>query len=145
MRISDWSSDVCSSDLSRLIGHRLRVRLYDDRLDLFLGGSYLMTRPRGRPKSATEHGYVVDYRHVIHSLRRKPMALLQLTYRDQLFTREAYRLMFERLLEAMSDRDACRNMVELLSRAHDRACEAELAQLFAQATTASRLHDNPTV
>src|SRR3546814_20497596 len=85
---------------SRLIGHRLRVRLYDDRLDLFLGGSYLMTRPRGRPKSATEHGYVVDYRHVIHSLRRTPMALLQLTYRDQLFPREAYRHMFERLLEA---------------------------------------------
>ena len=89
---------------SRLIGHRLRVRLYDDRLDLFLGGSYLMTRPRGRPKSATEHGYVVDYRHVIHSLRRKPMALLQLTYRDQLFPREAYRLMFERLLEAHARR-----------------------------------------
>src|SRR3546814_17959743 len=91
-----------------------------------------MTRTRGRPKSATEHGYVVDYRHVIHSLRRKPMALLQLTYRDQLFPREAYRLMFERLLEAMSERDACRTMVELLSMAHARACEAELADLLAQ-------------
>src|SRR3546814_17925686 len=91
-----------------------------------------MTRPRGRPKSATEHGYVVDYRHVIHSLRRKPMALLQLTYRDQLFPREAYRLMFERLLEAMSERDACRKMVELLSMANERACEAELADLLAK-------------
>jgi hypothetical protein len=126
---------------SRLIGHRLRVRLYDDRLDLFLGGSYLMTRPRGRPKSATEHGYVVDYRHVIHSLRRKPMALLQLTYRDQLFPREAYRLMFERLLEAMSERDACRKMVELLSMAHERACEAELADLLAQDLDEGRLPD----
>lgn len=126
---------------SRLIGHRLRVRLYDDRLDLFLGGSYLMTRPRGRPKSATEHGYVVDYRHVIHSLRRKPMALLQLTYRDQLFPREAYRLMFERLLEAMSERDACRQMVELLSMAHERACEAELADLLAQYLDEGRLPD----
>jgi hypothetical protein len=124
-----------------LIGHRLRVRLYDDRLDLFLGGSYLMTRPRGRPKSATEHGYVVDYRHVIHSLRRKPMALLQLTYRDQLFPREAYRLMFERLLEAMSERDACRKMVELLSMAHERACEAELADLLAQDLDEGRLPD----
>jgi hypothetical protein len=126
---------------SRLIGHRLRVRLYDDRLDLFLGGSYLMTRPRGRPKSATEHGYVVDYRHVIHSLRRKPMALLNLTYRDQLFPREAYRLMFDRLLEAMSDRDACRLMVELLSMAHERACEAELADLLAQDLAEGRLPD----
>jgi hypothetical protein len=29
---------------SRLIGHHLRVRLYDDRLELFLGGTGLMTR-----------------------------------------------------------------------------------------------------
>jgi hypothetical protein len=126
---------------SRLIGHRLRVRLYDDRLDLFLGGSYLMTRPRGRPKSATEHGYVVDYRHVIHSLRRKPMALLNLTYRDQLFPREAYRLMFDRLVEAMPERGACRLMVELLSMAHERACEAELADLLVQDLEEGRLPD----
>ena len=33
---------------SRLIGHRLRVRLYDDRLDLFIGGTHLVTLPRGR-------------------------------------------------------------------------------------------------
>ena len=33
---------------SRLIGHRLRVRLYDDRLDLFIGGTALMTLNRGR-------------------------------------------------------------------------------------------------
>lgn len=33
---------------SRLIGHRQRVRLYGDRLDLFIGGTPLMTLPRGR-------------------------------------------------------------------------------------------------
>src|SRR3546814_11435253 len=104
-----------------------------------------MTRPRGRPKSATEHGYVVDYRHVIHSLRRKPMALLQLTYRDQLFPRAAYRLMFERLLEAMSERDACRKMVELLSMAHERACEAELADLIPHAPAAGLPPTTPPV
>ena len=43
---------------SRLVGHRLRVRLYDDRLD----------------------ESVVSYHHVIHSLRRKPMALLALAH-----------------------------------------------------------------
>jgi hypothetical protein len=37
---------------SRLIGHRLRVRLYDDRLDLFIGGTPLMTLTRGRPDAA---------------------------------------------------------------------------------------------
>ena len=33
---------------ARLIGHQWRVRLYDDRLDLFIGGTPLMTLPRGR-------------------------------------------------------------------------------------------------
>ncbi len=54
---------------SRLIGHRLRVRLHDDRLELFLGGTHLMTLPRGRAPNNGKHGHVVDYRHVIHSLR----------------------------------------------------------------------------
>jgi hypothetical protein len=31
---------------------------------------------RGRPHSNGKHGHVIDYRHVIHALRRKPMALL---------------------------------------------------------------------
>lgn len=117
---------------SRLVGHRLRVRLYDDRLELFLGGTALMTLRRGRPGSGGKHGQVIDYRHVIHALRRKPMALLNLVYRDQLFPREAYRLMFERLCEQQPPRAACKVMVELLSLAHERACEAQLAEVLGQ-------------
>jgi hypothetical protein len=33
---------------SRLIGHRLRVRLYDDRLECFLGATPLITLRRAR-------------------------------------------------------------------------------------------------
>jgi transposase InsO family protein len=112
---------------SQLIGHRLRVRLYDDRLELFIGGTLLAMLTRGRASANGKHGHVVDYRHVIHTLRRKPMALLNLVYRDQLFPRQAYRCMFERLRERGSDRMACKTIVELLSLAHERACEAELA------------------
>ena len=50
---------------SRLIGHRLRVRLYDDRLEVYLGGSPQMTLARGRAHAHGKHGHVVDYRHVI--------------------------------------------------------------------------------
>ena len=56
---------------SRLIGHRLRVRLYDDRLELFLGGTALMTLERGRACREGSHSHVVNYHHVIHSLRKK--------------------------------------------------------------------------
>jgi hypothetical protein len=112
---------------SRLIGHRLRVRLYDDRLECFLGATRLFTLRRGRSPDHQKRGHVVDYRHVIHALRRKPMALLNLVYRDQLFPRRAYALAFDKLLAERGDKHACRTMVGLLALAHDRACEAELA------------------
>jgi hypothetical protein len=116
---------------SRLIGHRLRVRLYDDRLECLLGGTLVATLTRGRPfqgrgaPNRTLH--VVDYRHVIHALRRKPAALLNLVYRDQLFPRDAYRRTWDRLMAIQTPRQACRIMVGLLALAHERACEADLA------------------
>ena len=115
---------------SRLIGHRLRVRLYDERLECLLGGTLVLTLRRGRiskGRADRRRGHVVDYRHVIHSLRRKPMALLNLIYRDQLFPREAFRHAWDILVATQPSRIACRTMVGLLALAHDRACEAELA------------------
>lgn len=126
---------------SRLIGHRLRARLYDDRIDLFIGGTELMTLKRGRAPANGKRDHVVDYRHVIHALRRKPMALLNLVYPDQLFPRDAYRQTFERLLEKLPEKSACRIMVDLLALAHERGCEAELAAVLAADIAANQLPD----
>lgn len=112
---------------SRLIGHRLRVRLFDDRLEVFIGGTPLLTLPRGRAQANGKHDQVVSYHHVIHSLRKKPMALLNLVYRDKLFPRPSYRRAYEALCAALPERQACKVIVELLALAHDRNCEAELA------------------
>ena len=103
---------------SRLIGHRLRVRLFDDRLEVFLGGTFRFALPRGRSRPDGRHGHVIDYRHVIRALRRKPMALLGLVCRDSLFPRPAYARAFEALRAALPDRLACRITVELLSLVH---------------------------
>jgi len=126
---------------SRLIGHRLRVRLYDDRLECLLGATPLMTLRRGRPHPGSQRGHVVDYRHIIHALRRKPMALLNLVYREQLFPRRAYQRAFEALLAADGDKPACRTTVELLALAHQRACEAQLADAIDTELDAGRLPD----
>jgi plasmid stability protein/transposase InsO family protein len=126
---------------SRLIGHRLRVRLYDDRLECFLGATPLMTLRRGRPHRSGKHGHVIDYRHVIHALRRKPMALLNLVYREQLFPRRAYQRAFEALLPAEGEKRACRTVVGLLALAHERACEAELADIIDAELDAGRVPD----
>lgn len=126
---------------SRLIGHQLRVRLYDDRLELFIGATPLMTLPRGKAPADGKRGHVVDYRHMIHALRRKPMALLNLVYRDQLFPRVAYRRTFEALLHKLGDRTACQLTVELLALAHERGCEAELATHLEERLDAGELPD----
>jgi hypothetical protein len=126
---------------SRLIGHRLRVRIFDDRLECFLGMTPVATLRRGRPVSDSKGGHVVDYRHVIRSLRRKPMALANLVYRDQLFPRAAYKRAFEALQERGDVRAACKVTVELLALAHERACEAELAEAIAADLDVGRLPD----
>ena len=126
---------------SRLIGHRLRVRLCDDRLEVHLGSSHQLTLSRGRRRPDGRHGHVVDYRHVIHSLRRKPMALLGLVCRDSLFPRPAYARAFEAMLARQPARLACRTAVEILALAHERACEAELAGVLDALLDAGRLPD----
>lgn len=115
---------------SRLIGFRLRARLYDDRVEVYNGGTHLLTAQRGRACAKGLRDHVVDYRHVIQSLRKKPMALLGLIYRDQIFPRDAYRRMFDFMLETTSERQACRTAVELLAMAHERCCEAEIASIL---------------
>jgi hypothetical protein len=69
------------------------------------------------------------------------MALLNLVYRDQLFPRDAYRQTFDRLLEKLPAKSACRLMVNLLALAHERCCEAELATLLAADLAAGQLPD----
>ena len=82
-----------------------------------------------------------NYHHVIHSLRTKPQALAGLRYRDQLFPRTAYRRCWDALSAALDQRSACTIMVGLLWLAHDRACEAELAQQLDELLAADRLPD----
>lgn len=73
------------------------------------------------------------------------MALLNLVYRDQLFPRQAYARAFEVLLAAGNERHACRATVGLLALAHERACEAELADALDAELDAGRLPDLDTL
>jgi hypothetical protein len=69
------------------------------------------------------------------------MALMGLVYRDKLFPRQAYARAFEAMVANLPARTACRTMVDLLALAHDRACEAELAEQLTHDLDAGRLPD----
>ena len=117
---------------SKYIGKLFRVEIHADRLDCYLNNKIILTLKRGRPGANGQRGFQIDYRHVIHSLRKKPGALLDLAYRDQLFPTAVYREIFDLALSQCQDqRVACRLMVDLLSLAHEQGCECELAEELA--------------
>lgn len=126
---------------TRLIGKRLRVHVYDDRIEAFLGATSVVAHPRLRGRGDGVRVHCIDYRHVIHSLRRKPQALAGSVYRDRLFPRTEYVHAWDALERALPRKDACRRMVDLLWLAHDEACETELAGLIAEDLAAGRLPD----
>jgi hypothetical protein len=124
---------------SRLIGHRLKVRLYSDRLDCYLSGALVLTRERGVRSPIGGRGRMIDYRHFIDALKRKPQAFKGLVFRDALFPREAYRQTWERLTEKLSQRQACQSMVGLLELAAMDGIEAVLAQRLEALSVAGEL------
>lgn len=113
---------------SRLIGHRLKVRLYSDRLDCYLSGALVLTLARGARSPTGGRARVIDYRHFIDELKRKPQAFKGLVFRDALFPREAYRRTWEELDLKLTQRQACQTIVALLEMAARDGVEGVLAQ-----------------
>jgi hypothetical protein len=118
---------VLYSTPSRLVGHRLKVRVYSEKLECWLGNVCVLELRRGQPDAANGRGKVVDYRHLLPALKRKPGALARSVLRDTLFPRTEYRQMWEHLKEQLPEAGACRLMVGLLDLAGNGGCEAELA------------------
>lgn len=119
---------VIYSAPSRLIGHRLSVRLYLERVEAFVGAMKVLTLPRARPGQRR----VIDYRHLLPALKRKPGAFARWRLREAMFPRTEYQRAREKLSSDLPERQACRVMVGLLELAIRGACEAALAQRLAQ-------------
>ena len=126
---------------SRLIGHRLKVRLYSDRLDCYLSGALVLTLSRGTRSPITGRGRMIDYRHFIDALKRKPQAFKGLVFRDALFPREAYRRTWEQLDLKLTQRQACQSIVALLEMAARDGVEGVLAQRLDVLLVAGELPD----
>jgi len=100
---------------SRLIGGMVKVHLYDDRLECYVGGDHTITLSRlRRDKKRLHH---IDYRHIIGTLVRKPQAFRHYIYRDALFPTFAFRQAWELLEEQLDSRQACREFVKILNEA----------------------------
>ena len=90
---------------SSFIGKPVAVKLYHDRLDCFLGSVHILTLERIYPARG-QHGYQIDYRHLIDSLRKKPGAFQRAILRDYILPNDNYRMIWKHIYETLDSREA---------------------------------------
>lgn len=99
---------------SRLIGEEVDVRVHADRLEVFYAQRLLEVIPRLRGKG----GHLVQYRHIIDWLQRKPGAFANYRYRADLFPSSRFRVAYDVLMKSSPHR-ADREYLFLLKLAAD--------------------------
>lgn len=98
---------------SRLIGIKLLARIYENHIVLLKGALEVAQLPLSRG----DRGAVVDFRHVISHLLRKPGAFAEYRWREELFPSLIYRAAYDHLERTNSNADRC--YLELLKLAAD--------------------------
>jgi hypothetical protein len=94
---------------SQLIGERVEVRVHAEHLEIWYGGKKLQSMERLRGTGQQN----VNYRHVIHSLIRKPGAFIHYRYQPSLFPRLLFRVAYDSLCERYP-RTAVRQYLKIL-------------------------------
>jgi hypothetical protein len=104
---------------TRLIGHTLRVEHYESRLKVYLGREFLFELPRLRG----DRGGLVDFRHVIGQLLRKPGAFAGYRHRAALYPSTVFRSAYDRLVIDHGERQGVIEYLQVLKLAAEESVE----------------------
>jgi transposase InsO family protein len=113
---------------SRLVGATLQVHLYHDHLKCFYGSTLMTTIERVYGQDGLRRAKNIDYRHVIDSLVKKPMAFYKSVHRDALLPNACYKNIWEIISSKQSSREASKFMVGLLHLAAITDKEQEISE-----------------
>jgi len=113
---------------SKLIGSRLRIHLYGDRVEAYLGTDKVFETKRVFPQPGKRRARCIDYRHLIGSLKKKPMAFRRYEFRDEMLPTLAYQDIWHWLCDQQPPQSATKIMVGILALAAEHDCQAELEQ-----------------
>jgi hypothetical protein len=108
---------------ARWIGQKVKVEIYEAELKIYAGRELLLQLPRQRG----DRGSLIDYRHVIDHLLRKPGAFAQYRFREELFPTLTYRRAFDRLIEQEGQRRGELEYLRLLKLTADLSIGVSLA------------------
>ena len=104
---------------SRLIGHTLRVEQHEAELKVYLGREFLFCLPRLRG----DRGALVDFRHVIGPLLRKPGAFIHYRHREALYPSAVFRAVYDRLVADHGERPGVIEYLQVLKLAAEQGVE----------------------
>lgn len=116
---------------SQLIGTRLKARIFETHIVLLDGCAALADLPR----HGGDRGAVIDFRHLITWLVRKPGAFAQYRWREAMFPAMAFRAAYDHLCRLYEPAKADRQYLEILEVAAQEgtsAVENVLEELMAQ-------------
>jgi len=116
-RVSKWSMIRAErkgySVPSRLIGQTVRIRRYEEHLDVYVAGLLQVSMPR----LTGDQTHAVNYRHIIEWLLRKPGAFAEYRFRADLFPSLVFRRAYDRLCEKCPQRTADLEYLRILRQA----------------------------
>lgn len=95
---------------ARLIGQEVKVEVSENQLQIYFGRELLFTMPR----ECGDRGVVLDYRHVIDHLLRKPGAFERYRYREELFLSPLFRQAYDQLIATHGQRQGALEYLRLL-------------------------------
>lgn len=120
---------------SRLIGERVRVRVYTGHLEIWYGQRIVERIPRIRG----ENKYRIHYRHIIDWLVRKPGAFENYRYKEEMFPSSNFRVVYD-CLKRQNPLTANKQYVGILylaSREGESLTEAAVRRLLSQGLAVS--------
>ncbi len=118
---------------SRLLGETVEVRLYAEHLEVWYAQQRLEQLPRLRGRNRC----LINYRHVIDWLVRKPGAFAQYRYRQEMFPSSVFRVAYDTLVsqDAATADKAYLQILLLAAQESEMAVEATLRQWQAEGRT----------
>ena len=130
---------------SRLIGERLQVRLYHDKLVLYVGQQVALTLPRIYPAPGQNRARCINYRHIIRSLAAKPQAFRYSQLREDILPNDNYRQLWALADNALPAQEACKWIVTVLMLASEYDSEQELGETLLQEARAGLFESAKTI
>ncbi len=98
---------------SRLIDHKVDIRLSAERIVVTHGGVEVQTMDR----LVGKNGKSINYRHIIDSLVRKPGAFARYQHREEMFPTTQFRIAYDMLTQSHTEKEADKKYVAILELA----------------------------